>query len=70
MAQLEVAWLIAFLFRPQSFTTKQNQHSHKHMTPRLQMLESFLASFSTYENAKRITKDSFPLYNPILPVLF
>ena len=70
MVQLDVAWLVAFLFRAQSFTTKQNQLSHKHMTPRLQLLESFLAAFSTYEGTKRITKESFPLYNPVLPVLF
>ena len=61
--------MVSFLFKASSFTTVQNQSSHKHITPRLQILLQFLESFSTYEGRKRITKESFPLYNPVLPIL-
>ena len=57
------------MFKPQSFTNTMSQASVKHRVPRLRILLSFLQDFQSYEGQGRITKDSFPLYNPVLPVL-
>lgn len=58
--QLDCAYLIAFLLKPQSFINKKSLQSHKHLTPRFTIILGFLKAFSTYEDSKRITKQTFP----------
>jgi len=67
--QLDCVYLLQFIFKPQSFSSQTSQASVKHRVPRLRILLSFLTDFQSYESKGRITKDTFPLYNPILPVL-
>lgn len=69
IAQLDCSWLCAFLFRPQSYTQRQNASSHKHLTPRLQILVHFLGQFESYKGMKRVSEETFPVTNPILPIL-
>ena len=37
--------------------------SHKHLTPRLEILLQFLENFKEYEKKGRITQDSYPAYS-------
>jgi hypothetical protein len=39
------------------------------LTPRLQILATFLSQYNTYKAAKRVSDETFPVTNPILPVL-
>jgi hypothetical protein len=63
LPQMETVYLLLFLFKPQSFMNKKSMTSHKHLTPRLEIILMFLKSFKDYEKKGRITKDTYPAYS-------